>query len=286
MKTNQGPSKEELLEGILSPPAGSPSEFRILASPFRFGSERAAEALALDSVGRLTLVFLGQKDEEPWLLSLLDALSWMERHRALLETRFHLEGSPAASAPRLLLASTEFSREFCARVAGIGAAKIDLFEWEAVEIASERKLMFRRVSLRESTMHTSLFPAWALDAQGAALFREAVEKVSKIDSEISLDWGPGSLDLRFRGRLLGSLHPDEAGLSLRVPGNEDSDHRVADRAQLTRALDRVFREYMGSEIELSASAQQLESPEASSRSLAASSGRASLSRAELEAIAK
>lgn len=246
MKAQPTPIKEEVLKKLSEPILNGRPALQLIATECRFEVDWSIDALAVDSVGRLTLIFFGPKEEESWLLNAVDAISWIERNRKLVQDRFQIKHLPEALACRTFLIASEFSPKFLSRLATLQSLDFVPIESRWAEVAGEKRLRLRQVW---ETTHTNgkaaaHYSNWALEPQGATFLRESIEKIVKIDPEIVVDWGSNHAQLVYRNALLALLVPDDKGLQVFIPGEEKSSARVNDHTKLVRTLDSVFRLYL------------------------------------------
>lgn len=283
-KTSPASTKEEILSHIAGPERDGLAPLRLLTRDSRLEEELGVDALAVDPAGRPVLIFFGPRDEEPWLLSILDSLSWIAQHRGFLADRFPNADLSEDLPPKVVLIAPDFPKRLLFRLQTLDSLDLDLWEAGWIELSGERRVGLRRLEARASDPQG--LPPWALDPKAATLLRDAAGKLGKLDPEIRMAWGPGRLEVLYRGRLLAFLAPQAQALRFVIPGEPRLDERVAEPSQCLRQMDLVLRRYLEAGLdekpilkESPASAEKAEGPKLPA-------GRALLTAEEIEAIAK
>ncbi len=240
------PRRKDILDHVSGSNLNGHSPIQILATEFPLETGGFIDALAYDSSGRPVLLLAGPRSEESWIFSILDSVSWIERHQQILKERFP-SADLAVDLPALvLLISAEFPQNFLYRMSSLKGIDIDLLQARWSELKGEKKLLLQPLLplQQRSKNAASTIPSWILHPRTSKYFRTIVSKTSKFGPGLELVWGSKRLDLLYQSQLLALFVPHPKGIRAVIPGSSRIDALVEDESGLMRTLDVIYRKFL------------------------------------------
>ena len=187
---------------------------------------------AVDAAGRLVVVILAEPDPDRATLAVVDLVTWVRAHAAVLVRHLNAPALRPEQPPRTLVVLTETAEVLRQRLATLGSAGVELFGLRTIQSAAGDKVYLSSISSPDTAANPPSDPSeafiGALPEDLRELGRHAVERIARLDDELVALPGRDSILWRFRGeslvrlerngdRLRATLGPEHEVRPLRHP---------------------------------------------------------------------
>lgn len=206
-----------------------------------------ADLAAADPAGRLWLVRVAGEDADRAALEALDLCARLGRELELLVRHLGPERLRAGRPPRLVIVSPSCDERLAARLAPLAASGVEVIGLRSVKSANGERAYLVRLEANgrpvASEVGVSAFLR-ALPARHETLVHELIERMQRLDEELSVSADASAIAWRLGGEVLARVERSGDGLSASVAPRHEPltlDGQPALERFVEQALARLVR---------------------------------------------
>jgi len=227
------PTKAQIVEQVRERPDDLEGGLALLREGVEVAGGIEIDFLAADATGRAALVLVAEKTDDALFLRVLDVLGWAREAPPFFE-RIGEGRIDVAAEPRLFLLlsdSNDRARRRLEALASMDVTRIRVEWWKEGGV--------KRIAFLRETTPEGLDPERTLGDALRPLWREAVERLQRLDPSLEIVTRPKHVEARFGDRIVAVIGARSDRVRVIVPGETEGDAR--DRVGLHRLLDVAFR---------------------------------------------
>lgn len=213
------------------------------------GRDRVVSVVLVDIDGRLTFVLSAETCAQDALLFTLDALAFGKTHLPALARHSAHPRLRAELAPAVWLVARAIDGEARARLAGLDARRVRVFELLSLSSQRGASEYLSEVALERGgdAEHAASLDFGFLDrltAQARPFGESIVERVRHLDEHVEASGSATELEWRVGSELIAGVVAESGSLHGHVPGIEEHV-AIEDSEALERFLEAVVQRYLG-----------------------------------------
>lgn len=137
------------IEGITNMERG----LRILGKELDFSGVKIP-LLGLDSVGRLVVLEVADKEEQTILFRIIDDFDWVFTHTEEISKRFNAHDIDISLSPRVILVLPQFSQDLLKRITYLGYIDLQIYTYRIINHTVPQNVTFELVSFSSQRRFT------------------------------------------------------------------------------------------------------------------------------------
>jgi len=201
-----------------------------------------ADLAAADPAGRLWLVRVAGEDADQAALEALDLCARLGRELELLVRHLGPERLRAGRPPRLVIVSPSCDERLAARLAPLAASGVEVIGLRSVKSANGERAYLVRLEASGRPVASEVGVAAflrALPARHETLVHELIERMQRLDEELSASADAGAIVWRLGGEVLARVERTGEELQASVAPHHEP-LLLADEATLERFVERAL----------------------------------------------
>jgi hypothetical protein len=217
-------------------------------SELDLGDGRRIDWVGVDPAGRVVFALFCEGSGEAGVLSAIDAMVFFARNRPVLAQHLHSPRVRTALEPIVALIAETFSEQSLARLCGVGAGGLRIFELRRLSSSRGERayLVPLAPSIGRSAQPQTRGPEAFLSKLSEArrpLGELLVQRIGRIDDQLVAAGGDQSVSWRLGDDLMCSIAQIEGAIEGQIPPGGDAQE-IGSAAQVELFVDRVLERYV------------------------------------------
>lgn len=219
--------------------------------------DQVLDILAVDMVGRITMIELDMERKDILLLEALDHFEWVFNNMESLGRKYQKENIDYTLAPRIILIAPDFTQVFIKRISFITKAKINLYQYHYQEKDGIKKLLFKPVGFTQDVNRLMEMNRKSLEdylnliknQEMKKLCQQAIGVFKNFSKNFKIDTSRGYIAFLFNHKELGGIYPQTDSFWINFYTDKWRGIKINKKSEFIFAMEKARRILMRNKVE-------------------------------------
>ncbi len=219
--------------------------------------DQVLDILAVDVVGRVTIIELDMERKDILLLEALDHFEWVFNNMESLGRKYQKENIDYTLAPRIILIAPDFTPHFIKRISFITKVKINLYQYHYQEKDGIKKILFKPVGFIQDVNKLMEINKKSLEdylnliknQEMKRLCHQAISIFKNFFKNFKIDTSRGYIAFLFNHKELGGVYPQTDSFWINFYTDKWRGVKISNKSEFIFTMEKARRILMKNKVE-------------------------------------